>query len=348
LISFCLLVAILIGVGFVIGMFFRGVATGSLPEQHFAGKSTSQNKIAIIRLEGLLVEGRTSYFEKQIDQAAKDDAVKAVVVRIDSPGGSITASEDLYRRLVKLRDGDKDLNTKGKPLVVSMGATAASGGYYIAMPAKNNIMAESTTITGSIGVYAALPNVHEAMEKIHVQMNVIKAGDQKDGGSPFAALSPKDEQILQNMVDHAYLRFIEVVEDGRPDLKGKLQETITIKETLAVRKGSESEQKFDMERYRADGGIFTADQAKEYGLIDDIGTKDDAVKRAAKLGNVSEYNVVQYERPPSLLGALFGIKAPQAPLQLDADRLADAATMRLWYLAPQSEIAGLLAVAGKE
>jgi protease-4 len=347
-VSFFILVAVLVGFGFVIGMLFRGAAAGSLSEQHLAGKSTAHNKIAVIRIEGVLVEGRTSYFEKQIEQAANDDAVKAVVVRIDSPGGSITASEDLYRRLVKLRDGDKDLDTKAKQLVVSMGGTAASGGYYIAMPAKNNILAESTTITGSIGVYAALPNVKGAMDYLNLKMKVIKAGDQKDGGSPFADLSPKDEQILQNMVDHAYLRFIEVVEDGRPDLKGKLQETIPINETLLVRKGSDTESKFEIERYRADGGIFTAEQAKQQGLIDDIGTREDAIKRAAKLASISEYNVVQYERPGSLLGSVFGVKAPQAPLQLDADRLSDAATLRLWYLAPQSELAGLIAVAGKD
>jgi protease-4 len=340
----------LVGFGFILGLFATGEGgSGSLTERYHSGKTGSHNKIAIIKIEGVLVEGAIGYAEKQIEQAMQDKRVKGVVVRIDSPGGSITASEELHRRLTKLRDGEK--GNDPKPIVVSMGSMAASGGYYVAMPART-IFAETTTITGSIGVYAALPNVHKGAENIGVEVLVIKAGDVKDSGSPFAKAMQKDSkewQMWQNMIDHAYLRFIDVVEAGRPELKGELQKNIAIDETLPVRNEDKADREYRLTRYRADGGIFTAEQAKKFGLIDEIGTMDDAAGAAAKSAQLgSDYKVVQYDRPPSLLGALIGVKAPQAPLQLDSAHLSDAATPRLWYLGPQSELAGMLAVAGGE
>src|SRR5262249_43722741 len=196
----------LVGFGFLIMVLLVVAAAGgessSLPltEKVYSGKSTADSKVAVIKVDGVILEGMLGYVHKEIDTAAEDKKVKAVVVRIDSPGGSITASDDLHRRLTLLRDGNPEKKTEGKKnLVVSMGGVAASGGYYIAMPAKT-LIAEKTTITGSIGVYAALPNIHELADKYGVQMEIIKRGEVKDSGSMFKAMTPEERQGLGHIV----------------------------------------------------------------------------------------------------------------------------------------------------
>jgi protease-4 len=316
-------------------------------EHYHSGHVSATDKIAVVTIEGVLLEGLTGYARKQIERAAQDTTVKAVVLRINSPGGSITASDDLHHLLTELRDGNATKNTSGKPLVVSMASLAASGGYYIAMPAKT-LVAERTTITGSIGVYAALPNATELGKKIGFRMNVIKAGEVKDSGSPFHEMTPKERDLWQAMVDHSYLQFLQVVEQGRPQLKGKLQEDIVFDETVPVRDDKGLQKRVQYKRYRADGGIFMADEAQKYGLIDQIGYLDDAIQAAKQTAGLGDnYKVVTYEKVPTLLGALLGVKSQPPALGLDPSRFAAAAMPRLWYLSPQSELAGLLAVAGQ-
>jgi protease-4 len=317
-------------------------------ERYYSGKSLANDKIAVIHIDGVLYEGAMTFAQKEIDKAARDNAVKAVVIEINSPGGSITASDDLHRRLIQMRNGDPDKKTQPKTVVVSMSSVAASGGYYIAMPAQT-ILAQRTTITGSIGVYAALPNVSELGNKIGFRMETIRAGEVKDSGSPFRDMSAKERQLWQDMVDHAYLEFVHVVEQGRPQLKGKLQEDIAINKTVPVRDAKEMQKSFKMTRYRADGGIFTADEALKYGLIDQIGYLDDAIKvakQAAGLGD--DYKAISYERPASLLGTLLSSRVQPPQLAFQAGQLAAGALPRLWYLAPQSELAGWLAPLGRE
>jgi protease-4 len=284
---------------------------------------------------------------KELDRAAGDSAVKAVVLRINSPGGSITASDELHRRIVELRDGNTAKKTPAKPIVVSMAGLAASGGYYIAMPAKT-LIAERTTLTGSIGVYAALPNATKLSDKIGFGMTIIKAGEVKDSGSMFREMSEHERQLWQDMIDHSYLQFIRIVEEGRPQLKGKLQEDIVIDQTLPIRDEKTRSKHLRYVRYRADGGIFTAEDAKKYGLVDQIGYLDEAINAAKQAANLADnYKVVTYERPPSLFGNLLGIKARPTETVLDPSRLAEGAVPRLWYLAPQSEFAGILAAMGR-
>jgi protease IV len=321
---------------------------GSLSEKHYSGNKLSRNKIAIVRIEGALMEGMTGYFHKEIAQAAADSAVKAVVVRVNSPGGTITASDDLYKRLTDLRDGDPEKKTSPKPLVVSMASIAASGAYYISMPAKT-ILAEPTTATGSIGVYASLPDVTELSKKIGFNMRVIKDGDLKYSGSPFTEMSAHERQMWQDMIDHSYLQFLQVVEQGRPSLKGKLQEDIPIRKDRPIRSGKERSRHVEFTRYRADGGIWTSDEAKQYGLIDQIGYLDDAIKIVRQSANLGDdYHVILYERPIGLLTTFLDVKArpPQVSL-LDPERLSNAAVPRVWYLWPQADLAGILAGAGQ-
>jgi protease-4 len=326
-------------------------STLPLQEKVYAGKSSARDKIAVIRIDGLLMEGLVNYATRQIDTVAEDKNVKAVVVRIDSPGGTITASDDLYKRLVDLRDGNPEKKTDPKKhLVVSMGGMAASGGYYIAMPAQT-LVAERSTITGSIGVYAALPNISKLADKYGVEMNIIKRGDLKASGSMFKEMQPNERQEWDDMVANAYAQFQQVVEEGRPALKGKLQEHLfdTEKKGLKEENGKQVEVTFKYARYRADGGIFTADEALKYGLIDKIGYLDDAIKeakQAAALGQ--DYKVITYDKPFSLQEALTGAQSAQpAGKGLDPARLAEGAAPRLWYLAPGSELEGILSAAGR-
>jgi protease-4 len=262
----------------------------------------------------------------------------------------------LHHRLAELRDG-KDGNP-AKPLIVSMGSMAASGGYYIAMPAKV-LYAERTTITGSIGVYASFPNVKELGDKAGFHINLVKAGRVKDSGSAFQEMKAEERYMWQQMVNHAYDQFKDVVETGRPALLGKLEDKVinqAVKVTEPVRSeepnGKKLEHLVDTDityiRQRADGGIWTADKALEYGLIDKIGYVEDAIKEAAQTAGLGEkYETISYDKPIALLDLLGGIKAPDAPLGLDPAKLGSVLTPRLWFMAPQAELAGIFGAIGK-
>ena len=328
-------------------------------EKFYAGDTTADDKVAVIQIDGVLMDEMMGFAHRQIDKAAKDPAVKAVVVRIVSPGGTITASDDIHKRLRELRDGTSPRVKGGvkKPLVASMGAMAASGGYYVAMPASH-IFAEKTTITGSIGVYASLPNIHELADKYGVKMNLVKAGDVKASGSMFHELTPAERQQWQDMVDDAYGQFLKIVEEGRPHLKdlltkdlvrldanGKPRPDVTLPRDA---KGNliPDAKLVPYKRKLADGGIFTAHEAQQHKLIDSIGYLEDAATEAAKLASLTKYKVVTYERPVTLMGLLGGsAKANAGP---DWSKVAAAAGPRLWYLAPNAELSGVLAALGKD
>ncbi len=327
---------------------FNTDSTGeTLTQKHFTGKDKGKDKVAIITLEGVIMEGQLDYVRRQIDQAEKDANVKAVVLRINSPGGSVTASDDLHRRLTKLTAVNPTTGQPARPLIVSMGSMAASGGYYVAMPAQK-IFCERTGVTGSIGVYAAFPTIAGFADEHHVGMIVIKQGDIKDSGSPFKPMSEKEKAVWQDMVDHAYRQFVQVVEKGRPQLKGEMLKKFTIKP-----KGPDGVEETDpkkwLQRYRADGGIYTSDEAVRLGLIDKEGPLEDAVEAAIQVANLpSDCRVIQYEKPKTLTDVLLGVKAPQTPALLDASKLKKGLVPRVWFLAPGCELAGLAAAIDEE
>ncbi len=315
-----------------------------LNELHYSGKKTATAKVAIIRLDGVIMEGLLSFPQRQIDQAAKDADVKAVVFRIDSPGGSITASDDIYRRLMELRSGNSAKGTTGKNIIVSMGSMAASGGYFIAMPGKT-IVAERTTLTGSIGVYASFPTIADIEEKHGFQlMNTIRQGEIKDSGSPFRKMTPKEQQVWQDMVDTAYDTFLDVVVDGRQTYhfdRAKLLEDLEIQPVNAGPARLSKDAK-PYKRYRADGGVYTADVALKLNLIDKIGHLDDAVDLAKQEAGGGEFNVIEYQRPRSLQELFLGINSRKPGSVLDPGTLRKGLTPRIWYLAPGCEGAGVL------
>lgn len=314
--------------------------------KHFhSGDSKALNEVAIVKVEGVIMEGATAFALKQLDAAAADPNVKAVVVRINSPGGSITASDDLHRHIKQLADGTHPQQKGGKKtVVVSMGAIAASGGYYIAMPGEY-LFAEPTTITGSIGVYASFPNVEGLAKQYGFKMNTIKAGEVKDSGSMFKEMTPDEKQMWQDMIDRAFDQFLTVVDDGRKGkLKKPLREPFDPNKDRKPGPGEDpTKERIAYKRRLADGGIWTGPEAESYGLVDKVGYQDDAVKKAGELAGLSgSYKVITYERPASLANLLLGAKADAPAAQVDASKLSSAATPRLWMLAPQSELAGFL------
>jgi len=236
----------------------------------FMGGGTSLalgEKIGVIEVEGVIVSSR-----KTIDQLIRfreDQSIKAIVLRIDSPGGGVGPSQEISSEVMK--------TSEIKPVVVSMGSVAASGGYYIAAPARR-IFANPGTITGSIGVIMEFTNWQELLNKIGLESQVVKSGRFKDIGSPVRPMSEDDRKLLQDLIDDVHSQFINAVSRGRNIPEGKV-------------------------RSLADGRIFTGRQALEAGLVDELGTMQDAIAAAAQMGGIEEKPRVVY--PPRDKGNLF-------------------------------------------
>ncbi len=209
------------------------------------------DKVALVSIEGPIIDSLDVVDE--IKEHVKDNAIKAIILRIDSPGGAVGPSQEIYDEVKKA--------SSEKHIVVSMGSIAASGGYYIASPA-DMIFANPGTLTGSIGVIMEIPNIEGLMTKIGVRTEVIKSGKHKDMASAFRTMEKDDRDILQGVLDNVHEQFIRAVAEGRK---------------LSV----------DVIRPIADGRIFTGEQAKGLGLVDELGTLEDAIQKAAELAGIS-------------------------------------------------------------
>ncbi|MEM7410616.1 MAG: signal peptide peptidase SppA [Myxococcota bacterium] len=220
----------------------------------------------VSQLFGTVTEGMVSRVRDELDAAREDDNVRAVVLRINSPGGTVTGSDILYREILRFKQEEE------VPVVAQMMGMATSGGYYVAM-AADRVRAERTTVTGSIGVIFSGLNLTGLMKKVGVEDQTVTSGDFKDTGSMLRPMR-KDERVqLQSVIDDLYGRFLEVVAAGREDL--------TEEQIAAL----------------ADGRIYSASQALEAGLIDEIGSVDGAVAIARSLAGVPNAKVVTYHRP---------------------------------------------------
>jgi len=224
----------------------------------------SEDKVAIIYVDGVIMGGRgqsgllgdsggTDAIIRQIHDAQEDASVKAVVLRINSPGGSAPASQELGTEIKKMR-------SSGKIVVASMGDVAASGGYWVAA-VTDKIYANPATLTGSIGVYIPYANWEELYKKIGIRQEKIKSGPHKDILSPEREMTPEERAIIQAMVDELYNQFVTVVAEGRHMDPAKV-------------------------RQLADGRIYTGSQAKKLGLVDEMGTMYDAIDGAAKMAGI--------------------------------------------------------------
>ncbi|OGI02603.1 MAG: hypothetical protein A2104_10480 [Candidatus Melainabacteria bacterium GWF2_32_7] len=266
------------------------------------------NKIALITLQGPIsyessggVLGDMTSAEsvlKSLRRAINDDSVKGVLLRIDSPGGTVAMSQEVYNTILRLR--------KKKPVVVSMVDLAASGGYYIAS-AADRIFAEPGTLTGSIGVIINTFNVQELLnQKLGIQANVVKSGKYKDLASPYRPISPDERNLLQNIINSTYQQFVNAIIQGRV----KRTDNYDVKKAVLT---------VDILRKYADGRIFTGEQAQKLGFVDQLGglhESHEAVTKMAKAkfkGLRDEIPLVQYNVPSGFGGLLFGVSESIMP-----------------------------------
>jgi protease-4 len=270
------ILSLLILVFFVIVFLFAYITGGdSRTLALFSGDG-----IGVLEIEGTIDDSRGAVEELKRFRDAK--WVRAIVVRIDSPGGAVAPTQEIFQELQKAR--------QKKPLIASMGGMATSGGYYIAS-ACEKIVANPGTLTGSIGVIMQLSNVEELLKKIGVKGYNIKSGPNKDIGSPFQPLSPEGREILQSLVDNVHSQFVSAVAKARGIDEAKV-------------------------RKLADGRVYSGAQAKELGLVDQFGTLEDAIELAAKRVGLEETPAVYHSRPAKeswwdkLFFAMFGRHLP--------------------------------------
>jgi protease IV len=254
------------------------------------------DKIALIDVEGLIVnakesggflggtsENPVSLFRERLDAAADDKHVKAVVLRINSPGGGVTASDIMYQDLCRFR------KQTGKPVIACMMDVAASGGYYLSMGC-DRVIAHPTTVTGSIGVIMSLYNATGLATTLGISSLPIKSGPNKDIGNPLRPMSDEERAILQGMVDSFYAQFVEVVVRGR----GLPEERV---------------------RALADGRVYTGIDAKKLGLVDEIGYLEDAIEEAKSMACVKDAAVVAYDRCDGYRGSIYAA-SPKIPAEV--------------------------------
>ncbi len=256
----------------------------------FLGKRDSGfrfgEKVGVVEIRGVIANPKAIIL--QLKKFRKNENVKAIVLRIDSPGGGVGPSQEIYSEVKK--------TTPQKKVVASMGAIAASGGYYVAA-ASDHIMANPGTITGSIGVLMEFPNMEELFKKIGLSAVVLKSGDYKDTGSPLRKMTPKERELLQGFIDNVHQQFVTAVAEGR-----KMSE--------------------ESVRAIADGRILSGEQAQKLGLLDSLGNMEDAIVIAAELGGIKgEPSVVYAEKKKfSILELILGSKLAGA-----LDRVTGAA-----------------------
>lgn len=249
------------------------------------------DKVAVIDVIGTI--SRTETIIDQIHQYRDDQGVKAIVLRINSPGGSVAPVQEIHSELKKLE----------KPIVASMSSTAASGGYYIAAIA-DEILANPGTLTGSIGVIMQFTKLKGLYEKIGIEQQVVKSGKFKDTGSPLRDLTDEERGLLQATLDDVHNQFIDAVFEGR-------QEHLTREDVVAL----------------ADGRIFSGQQALEHKLVDQLGNLADAIDRAGELGGISgKPKVVRTKRKPSMLERMLGPTGKE-----NLDKLLDSAGVTFRY-----------------
>lgn len=214
------------------------------------------DRIALIHIEGLITDSKDTVDE--LKEYVKNPAIKAIVLRIESPGGAVAPAQEIYEEVRKA--------VAKKKVLVSMGSVAASGGYYIASPATR-IIANPGTLTGSIGVIMEIPNIEGLMNKLGIKTEVVKSGRHKDIASIFRGIGKEEREILQGVLDNVHEQFIQAVAEGRKMLPSDV-------------------------RKLADGRVFTGEQALKVGLIDELGTLEDTVQAAAKLVGIKGEPVI--------------------------------------------------------
>ena len=286
----------------------------------------SKNKIAVLDITGIIsseswdrsTHNLVDLISDQLRLAGEDDSAKAVVLRVDSPGGEVLASDEIYRAIADFETHYK------KPVVASMGGLAASGGYYVSAPC-HWIVANELTITGSIGVIMHSYNYRGLLNKVGVRPEVFKSGKFKDmlsGEKDEEDILPEEKQMVQSLIDETFERFKKVVAEGR--------------ENASEQNSGDGRQLADNWEDYADGRVLSGKQAYELGFVDELGNFDTAVERARQLARIKDANLVQYQRPFDLgnLFRLFGESESRA-VKIDLGmQLPKLQVGRLYFLSP--------------
>lgn len=258
---------ILVGLGVIIALLLFFFATLFFIGRWMGrpGRFAFGDKIAIVEIRGVIAQ--SSEIIEEIHRYVDDEGVKGIILRIDSPGGGVGPAQEIHREILKIKSKKK--------VVTSMGSVAASGGYYIAC-ASDVIVANPGTITGSIGVVMEFTNIEELFKKIGIKGVVLKSGEHKDIGSPFREMTPEEKKIVQGVIDNVHQQFIQAVMDGRKLDRWKVAQV-------------------------ADGRILTGEQAKQLGLVDQIGNLQDAIDTTANMvGIVGKPNILYPKKRFSL------------------------------------------------
>ena len=310
-----IMLAIMLLFSFSCNMAFFGLLTDSfketkksVQEKFYSGDADGSRKIAIISITGTIEEGED--YKDFIDAAMDDNDVKAVVLRVDSPGGTVSGSDYILNRLNQLREK--------KPIVVSMGSMACSGGYYVSMCVgneKDSIFIEPTGWTGSIGVIISRYDASELFnKKLGVFEDPITSGPNKAMGSPLTPLTDEHRKIFQDLVDDSFIRFKDIIKNGRPRYAENPKELDDL----------------------ATGQVYSANQALKLGLVDKIGFLDDAVERACEMAHVNPKSaqVVKYTKEASLKEMLLSIQQSDKPNVVeDVKKVVNkAASPKAYYL----------------
>ncbi len=252
------------------------------------------DRVAIVDVSGLIVnasprglltqgENPVSLLHEQLQEARRDSRVKAVVLRINSPGGTVTASDAMYRQVKRFRE------ETGKPVVALMMDVAASGGYYLACSA-DDIVAYPTTVTGSIGVILQTITVKPALDRIGVRAEALTTGPNKDAGSPLSELTDEHRAVLNSMIDDFYQRFLDTVRTNRPNIPEDQFATVT------------------------DGRIVSGEKALTLGLVDHVGDLETAFAHAMAMAKIDRAELIRYHRPGTYIGSPY----MTTPMQSDA------------------------------
>ncbi|MBM4338609.1 MAG: signal peptide peptidase SppA [Deltaproteobacteria bacterium] len=267
-----ILVGLVAIVGLLATFFVILFLIGQFTSRSGSTKFSFGDKIAVIEIRGLITQSLGVI--EDLHQYDTDEGVKAIILRIDSPGGGVGPSQEIYREVMKIKANQK------KKVITSMGSVAASGGYYIAS-ASDLIIANPGTITGSIGVIMEFTNIEELFKKIGIKGVVLKSGEHKDIGSPFREMTAEEKKLIQSVIDNVHQQFIQAVADGRKMDRSKVAQV-------------------------ADGRILTGEQAKQFGLVDQLGNLQDAIDTAAKMVGIEGKPIVLYpKRKFSLLELLI-------------------------------------------
>ena len=268
---FLAILGILFAVALVGILLFVSLLVRSSSESTETVTTGRGQKIAVVELKG---EIKTSEdVIRQLKKYRADHAIKAILLHIDSPGGAVVPSQEMYQEVRRTREG-------GTPVIVSMGSLAASGGYYVSCGATR-IVANPGTLTGSIGVISEFLQVHDALGKLGIEVKTIKAGKLKDAGVETKQMTEEDQKYFQTLIDDVHQQFIAVVEQER---------NLSHERVLGL----------------ADGRAFTGDQALAAGLVDTLGTFEDAVAIAAEIAGIKgEPSLVKEHRRPGWFGAMF-------------------------------------------